>query len=65
MSVSDEWLDLGNHSIPLCDSDAKHNNSKVKKIRDIIQNANVILLAGPIHNYDVNAAAKILDRINW
>ena len=60
MGVSVEWLDLADHSIPLCDGDAIYNNTKVKELKNKIQNAKGVLFAVPIYNYDVNAAAKNL-----
>jgi FMN reductase len=60
MGVSVEWLDLADHSIPLCDGDATYKNTKVKELKDKIQNAKGVLFAVPIYNYDVNAAAKNL-----
>ena len=55
-----EWLDLAEYSIPLCDGDTTYENSKVKELTNKIHNAKGILLAVPIYNYDVNAAAKNL-----
>ena len=60
MEVSVEWLNLADHLIPFCDGDATYENPKVKELRDKIQHANGILLAVPIYNYNVNAAAKNL-----
>ena len=60
MDISVEWLDLADHSIPLCDGDETYNNTKVKELKDKIQNAKGVLFAVPIYNYDVNAAAKNL-----
>ena len=60
MDVSVDWLDLADHSIPLRDGDSAYKNSKVKELREKIQNAKGILFAVPIYNYDVNAAAKNL-----
>ena len=60
MDVSVDWLDLADHSIPLCDGDSTYKNPKVKELREKIQNAKGILFAVPIYNYDVNAAAKNL-----
>ena len=60
MDVSVDWLDLADHSIPLCDGNSTYENSKVKELREKIQNAKGILFAVPIYNYDVNAAAKNL-----
>lgn len=60
MGVTVEWLDLADHTIPLCDGDSTYNHSKVKKIKEKVQYAQGILFAVPIYNYDVNAAAKNL-----
>ena len=60
MGVYVEWLDLADHSVPLCDGDSTYNNSKVKELKEKVQNAKGILFAVPIYNYDVNAAAKNL-----
>ena len=60
MGVSVEWLDLADHSIPLCDGDATYNNTKVKELKDKIHYAKGVLFAVPIYNYYVNAAAKNL-----
>ena len=60
LKASVEWLDLAEHSIPLCDGDLAYKNSEVKKLGDKIQAARGILLAVPIYNYDTNAAAKNL-----
>ena len=60
METSVDWLDLAEHSIPLCDGDSTYKNSKVKELKEKIQNAKGIVLAVPIYNFDVNAAAKNL-----
>ena len=58
-----EWLDLAEHSIPLCDGDSVYENPKVKKLATKVRNAKGILFAVPIYNYDANAAAKNLIEI--
>ena len=60
MGVAVEWLDLADHTIPLCDGDSTYNHSKVKELKEKVQHAKGILFAVPIYNYDVNAAAKNL-----
>ena len=60
MGVAVEWLDLADHPIPLCNGDSTYSNSKVKELKEKVQNAKGILFAVPIYNYDVNAAAKNL-----
>ena len=32
MEASVDWLDLAEHSIPLCDGDSTYENSKVKEL---------------------------------
>ena len=60
MGVAVEWLDLADHPIPLCDGDSTYSNSKVQELKGKVKNAKGVLLAVPIYNYDVNAAAKNL-----
>ena len=55
-----EWMDLADYSIPLCDGKSAYEDPQVKEIASRIQEAEGILLAVPIYNYDVNAAAKNL-----
>ena len=60
MKAPVEWLDLAEHSIPLCDGDSVYEDPEVKKLEDMILRAQGILLAVPIYNYATNAAAKNL-----
>ena len=60
LGESVDWLDLADHSITFCDGDSTYKNSKVKELREKIQNAKGVIFAVPIYNYDVNAAAKNL-----
>jgi FMN reductase len=53
-------LDLRQWDLPLCDGDASYSHPAVEKISPMIQHADGILLAAPIYNYDLNAAAKNL-----
>jgi FMN reductase len=53
-------LDLRQWDLPLCDGDVSYSHPAVAKVGAMIQNADAILLAAPIYNYDVNAAAKNL-----
>jgi FMN reductase len=53
-------VDLRQWDLPLCDGGESYSHPAVEKINQRIQNAKAILLAAPIYNYDMNAAAKNL-----
>lgn len=53
-------VDLRKWDLPLCDGDQSSSHPGVAKISQLIQDAGAVLLAAPIYNYDVNAAAKNL-----
>ena len=52
-------FDLREHAMPLCDGETCTNRS-VAELGNVIRAADAVLLAVPIYNYDVNAAAKNL-----
>src|SRR3954465_4198862 len=56
--VDAQWLDLRELELPLCDADKCYANAGVRKLNDSIQSADGILVAAPVYNYDVAAAAK-------
>lgn len=53
-------IDLRKWDLPLCDGDQSSSHPSVEKVSQLIQDAGAILLAAPIYNYDMNAAAKNL-----
>lgn len=55
-----DWLDLRDLQLPLCDGGAAYAHPGVATASAAIAAAGVILLACPIYNYWVNAAAKNL-----
>ncbi|QEG42627.1 NADPH-dependent FMN reductase [Roseimaritima ulvae] len=55
-----ELLDLNEHPLPLCDGDAAYGDPAVGRAIELGNDATAILLAAPVYNYDVNAAAKNL-----
>lgn len=57
--VEPRLVDLREHAMPLCDGQTCTNGS-VAELADLIRSADAILLAAPVYNYDVNAAAKNL-----
>ncbi|HEV2294655.1 MAG TPA: NAD(P)H-dependent oxidoreductase [Tepidisphaeraceae bacterium] len=54
-----EFVDLREHALPICDGQTCTNPS-VDELTGCIESADAVLLAAPIYNYDVNAAAKNL-----
>ncbi len=53
-----EWLDLSELDLPLCDADSCYANAGAQKLSKAIKSADGILVAAPVYNYDVSAAAK-------
>ncbi len=53
-------IDLRKWELPLCDGGACCSQPAVEKLTQLIQDADAVLLAAPVYNYDVNAAAKNL-----
>jgi len=56
--VDCEWLDISELGLPLCDADACYTQPAAVKLNPFIQTADTILVATPVYNYDVSAAAK-------
>lgn len=56
--VECEWLDLSELGLPLCDADTCYTQPAAQKLSAVIQAADAILIATPVYNYDVSAAAK-------
>lgn len=52
------WLDLGEMNLPLCDADQCYLNPDAKRLSEAVAEADGILVAAPVYNYDVSAAAK-------
>ena len=53
-------IDLQKIKLPMCDGDACYKDPAVDILKETIQNASSVLIAGPIYNYDLNAASKNL-----
>lgn len=58
--VDADFVDLQDHALPFCDGDSCYDDPAVQDITRRIQDADGILLASPIYNYDLNAVAKNL-----
>jgi len=53
-------VDLREFVLPLCDGEAAYDHPHVTTLTKLIESARVIVVAVPIYNFDVNAAAKNL-----
>jgi len=56
--VDCEWLDLSEMGLPLCDADTCYTQPAAQKLSKAVEAADGILVATPVYNYDVSAAAK-------
>lgn len=55
-----ELLDLRDVALPMCDGSAAFAHGSPSAAAGAIAGADLILLASPVYNYDLNAAAKNL-----
>jgi len=53
-----EWIDISNLDLPLCDADKCYLNPAAQNLQKLIQAADGMIVAAPVYNYDVSAAAK-------
>jgi FMN reductase len=56
--VDCDWIDLSEMDLPLCDADKCYGMPGSKKLGGAIEAAEGVLIAAPVYNYDVAAAAK-------
>jgi NAD(P)H-dependent FMN reductase len=56
--VDCDWIDISTLDLPMCDADKCYLNSSAQKLNQAIEAADGILVATPVYNYDVAAAAK-------
>ena len=56
--VECDWLDMSDLGLPLCDADACYTQPAAQGLNKAIEAADGILIATPVYNYDVSAAAK-------
>ena len=54
------WLDISELGLPLCDADKCYTHPSAQKVSKAVEAADGILVATPVYNYDVSAAAKNL-----
>ncbi|HEY8996086.1 MAG TPA: NAD(P)H-dependent oxidoreductase [Lacunisphaera sp.] len=58
--VATTFLDLRDYPLPLCDGGAAYGHPNVAVVRNLIAEADAVIVATPIYNYDGNAALKNL-----
>ena len=56
--VECQWLDISKLGLPLCDADTCYTQPAAQNLNKAIEAADGILVATPVYNYDVSAAAK-------
>jgi FMN reductase len=52
------WLDLAELDLPLCDADACYTNPSARKLSAAVTEADGLIVAAPVYNFDVSASAK-------
>lgn len=58
IKLQSDWLDLNELALPLCDADACYGQPAARKLSASIKAADGLIVAAPVYNYDVSAAAK-------
>ncbi len=58
LEVNPEWIDLREMELPLCDADACYGTAGAQTLNKAIKEADGIIVAAPVYNYDVSASAK-------
>ena len=53
-----EWIDISSLELPLCDADKCYLNPAAQNLKKAIDAADGMIVAAPVYNYDVSAAAK-------
>jgi len=51
-------FDLADKPLPMCDGMTCYGDPNAQELASLIEQADAVLLASPVYNYDVNAAAK-------
>ncbi len=60
LEIDPDFVDLRVHALPLCDGGSVYADPRVIDVQQRGTLADAVILAVPIYNYDVNAAAKNL-----
>jgi NAD(P)H-dependent FMN reductase len=56
--VECEWIDISALDLPLCDADKCYLNAAARNLKQSIEAADGMIVAAPVYNFDVSAAAK-------
>jgi len=56
--ANSEWIDISALDLPLCDADKCYLNPAAQKLKKTIAAADGMIVAAPVYNFDVSAAAK-------
>ena len=60
MGARHDLIDLRDWDLPICDGAACYDHPSIGPITDKVAGAGAILIAAPVYNYDLKAAAKNL-----
>ncbi len=60
MGAPHELVDLRDWDLPICDGAECYNHPAIDPITDKVTRAGAVIIAAPVYNYDLNAAAKNL-----
>lgn len=55
-----QFIDLRDYKLPLCDGEGTYDDPAANELSSFIAEASLVLIAAPVYNYDLNAAAKNL-----
>ena len=58
LGIDNELVDLRDWDLPICDGKDCFNHASVGPMAEKVSSAKAVLIASPIYNYDLNAAAK-------
>ena len=53
-----DWIDISMLDLPLCDADKCYLNAAARDLKKSIEAADGMIVAAPVYNFDVSAAAK-------
>src|ERR1700757_217726 len=56
-----DWIDIREMDLPLCDADKCYDMPASKKLTAAIKNADGVLVASPVYNYDAAAAKNMIE----
>jgi FMN reductase len=56
--VDCNWIDLAELDLPLCDAHACYTHPAARTLTKAVEEADGVIVAAPVYNYDVSASAK-------